>query len=221
MHLKTKKTSGFTLTELMIALALNAVLFIALISIFIANLDYYRKTIQINRLNQQLQSAMDSMVNTIRRAGYWANAANDIGTGNNTNPFMATATDITVSPQGNCILLGYDSNDNGVLPAISSAYDDKRYGFRLNGNSLQERPPGAPFDCTASSNTWEDMTDNNVILITQFTVTLNQQTRSANAGGSIMMRSVDISLKGELKSDATLTKTLTEHVRIRNDKYVP
>src|SRR6185503_16427844 len=97
--------------------------------------------------------AMQLMSNDIRRAGYWGNAISDINTGANNNPFMAAGTDIAITG-GNCILFSYDYNNNGTLPTISSASDDERYGFRLSGSTLQTRPPGASFDCSAAASAW-------------------------------------------------------------------
>ncbi len=214
--------AGFTLVEMMTALVINAILFTALMGVFIANINHYNKTINTSRLYQELEMSLQLMSNDIRRAGYWANAANDIGTGLNNNPYVVSGVDISVNGSNNCILLAYDKNSDGSLPAISSAYDDERYGFRLSGNAVQTRPPGATFSCTASSSAWENMTDPNVVKITALTFTLNTSTYSTGPGpAAITMRSVDISITGQLANDATITKTLTQHVRIRNDKYIP
>lgn len=215
------KICGFTLTELIIAVAINALLFGALITIFLANLNHYRMTININRLNQQLYAVVDIMAAEIRRAGYWANAKNDLGTNQNNNPFMATGVDISVT-SGNCILFAYDHDKNGTLPSIGSASDDERYGFRLSGQTIQTRPPGATFACNASASSWENITDTNVVQITALTFTLNTSTVVTGPGSrGLTQRSVDISVTGRLASDNTVTKTVTQHVRIHNDKFIP
>ena len=217
---KFKKSRGFTLAELMIALAINTLLFSGLIAIFVATLSHYRQTININRLNQQLQAVLDVMAADIKRAGYWANARNDINTNQNNNPFMASGTDLTVS--GSCILLTYDKDSNGSLPAVNSAIDDERYGFRLNNGAVQARPPGAVFACNAAASAWENMTDTNVIQITALTFALTTKNVVTGPGSrGITMRSVDITITGRLASNNSITKTLTEHVRIRNDKFIP
>lgn len=214
------KNSGFTFIELLTALAINLLLFGGLITIFLSNINHYRVSINTNRLNQQMQTAMLVMSNEIRRAGYWSNAQNDIGTGVNNNPFVASGTDISINVSNDCILFAYDSNDDGSLPAISSSIDDERYGFRLNGQTLQARPYGAPFSCTAATNTWENVTDSNIIQITALTFTLNQSTIATGPGSkSLIIRSVDISMTGRLTSDNSITKTITQHVRLMNDKF--
>lgn len=214
------KNSGFTLIELLTALAINVILFAGLIGIFLSNIDHYRESINTNRLNQQLQTAVMIMSDDIRRAGYWANAQNDIGSGVNNNPFMASGVDISTGNSGSCILFAYDTDNNGSLPSISSSIDDERYGFRLSGNILQTRPPGAPFDCTTAASNWENITNPNVIEVTALSFTINSSTIATGPGSkSLIQRSVDISLTGRLTSDNSVTKTITKHVRIMNDKF--
>lgn len=214
------KTQGFTFTELLVALTLNVMLSLAIITVFLSNMSHYRKSLNINRLYQQLQMAMTLMSNDIRRAGYWSNASGDIGTNQNNNPFMAAGMDISVNAAHNCILFSYDHDNNGSAPSISINYDDERYGYRLTNQTLQIRPPGSSFSC--SSNDWENVTDPNVIQITNLTFTLNTSTVTTGPGAQgIAMRSVDITLTGQLTSDNTITRTITQHIRLRNDKFIP
>lgn len=213
---------GFTLTELMIALTLNTLLLAALASVFLANLDHYRKMLNMARLNQQLESSLDMMSNEIRRAGYWKNAYTDIGTHANNNPFMSAGTDITVNAANNCILFTYDRDGSGTLPSINAAIDDERYGFRLINQTLQARPPGAAFNCSATSTAWENMTDPTFVQITNLTFTLTTSTITIGPGTKgISVRDIAISITGRLTSDTSITKTLTQRIRIRNDKFIP
>jgi prepilin peptidase dependent protein B len=215
------KQQGFTLTELLVTLVINAVLFAALMSIFLANLTHYRKAINQDRLYQQLQSAMNLMANDIRRAGYWSNAQNDIGLHQNNNPFMSASTDLSINGSGDCILFTYDRNGTGTLPSISSTIDDDRYGYRVTNQILQVRPPGAQFACSASSSNWDNLTDSNVLRITNLNFSPNHITITTGPGSrGITIRNVTISITGQLASDASISKTLTQQVRIQNDKFI-
>lgn len=222
MHIrKIHKQSGFTLTELMIALTVNIIILLGLVSVFSSNVSHSTKTKNIDTLSQQLESATQLMANDIRRAGYWGNALSDLGTNLNNNPFMAAGADISVTG-GNCILFAYDKNSDNTLATVSSAADDERYGFRLVNQTLQARPWGASFSCNAAANAWENVTDPGIIQITALSFTLNSTTVPVGATSNyILIRSVDISITGRLTSDTTVTKTITQHVRIMNDKYVP
>ncbi len=217
----SQRTHGFTLIELMIALTFNILLLSALIYTFSSNLNQYDKVITTDKMNQQLQQTLTVMSKEIRRAGYWSTAYNDIGTNTNSNPFMAVGLDIQ-TPSTNCILFSYDANADGTLPSISASLDDKRYGFRLLNQIIQERPPGAPFDCAANVGAWNNMTDPQVVRITNLSFTLNSQVVPIGATTRmIQLRSVDISITGQSTADASVTQTLTQHVRIRNDKFAP
>lgn len=211
------RSLGFTFIEMLVALAINAVLLLAITSIFSTHFGYFNTTKTADTLEQQLQMSMDLMANDIKRAGFWLNAYTDIAKTSNGNPFMASATDISIN--GSCILFTYDHAKNGILPAISSAGDDDRYGFRLINNVLQTRPPGATFACNAAATNWENITNPAIVRITALSFTLNQENVPSGATSYIMVRSIDISITGELVGNASITKTFTQRVRIRNDKY--
>jgi prepilin peptidase dependent protein B len=216
-----QKQSGLTLPEILIALTLNVLIFTALISIFIGNLKHHRDSLNATRLTQNLQSVLNVMGDDIVRAGYWANARTDIGTNLNNNPFMASGVDLAITG-GNCILFAYDHDSNGSLPSISSASDDERYGFRLVNQAIQARPPGATFACNAANNAWENMTDTNLMQITNLTFTLTSTTIATGPGSrSLLMRVIDISVTGQLTSNTSITRTLTKRIKIRNDKFIP
>ncbi len=215
-----KKCGGFTLVEILIAMALSGLLFTALLAIFISNLTHYNSIINNNHLNQQLQTTLQLMANDIRRAGFWVNTNGDIGSNQNNNPFMTNATNISVNNTNDCILFTYDHGKTGTLPAVSASSDDDRYGFQLSNQTIQARPPGASFACGAID--WENVTDPGFVQITALSFTLTTTTMTTGPGAQgIEMRSVDISITGQLTSDSTVTNTLTQHVRIRNDKFIP
>lgn len=204
----------------MIALVISSIIMIALLTLVVINLTHYQRALNTNRLNQQLSAVLSLMSDDIRRAGYWGSANGDLGSATNNNPFVATANDLTIGNSGGCILFTYDHDGNGSLASLSSSVDDERYGFRINNSAVQSRPPGAAFDCSAAANAWENVTDTNVINITALTFTLNSTTITTGPGTKgILLRSVDISITGQLNNDSSISRTLTQHVRIRNDKF--
>jgi len=213
---------GMSLIEMLIALVINVILLYALIAMSASNITHYNTATNINTLNQQLETSMQLMANDIRRAGYWATASNDINTGQNNNPFMTSSTNVSVNSANNCILFTYDYNKNGLLSPISSTSDDERYGFRLSGQTLQTRPFGAAFSCTAAASAWENVTNPGIVNITNLTFTLSTTTvPPSQTSNTIVIRNVSISITGQLATNASVTKTLTQNVRIRNDEFVP
>lgn len=212
------KIRAFTLIELLVVLIVSSLLLSGLISMYLASAKKYQQSSRIAQLDQTLQAAISLMASDIERAGFWKNASSDAGLHANNNPFMQN--DITINASGNCILLTYDKDGSGTFPSIGSGSDDKRYGFRLVNTTLQARPSGADYDCSAATNNWSNLTDPNLISITQLSFSPNHKTITVN-GGSIIVRTVIISLTGQLVSDPSVTKTMSRQVRVRNDKYTP
>ena len=218
MSIKQRLLAGYSIIELMIGLGLGSLLLAGAILAFSSFSKSSHDLLAANRLDHELRTALALMTEDIRRAGYSATASNDISAGTNTNPFMATGTDIN-APVSSCILFTYDKNSNGTLPSINTAPSDKRFGYRLSGNAVQVRPEyDSAFAC--DSGTWDNLTDPNLIQITglNFTITPTVVTLD-NGAGTLTIRNVSISITGQLTRDNTVTRTLNETVRVRNDKY--
>lgn len=218
------KIKGFTLIELLVTLTIASIILAGLIELYVASMNKTKDALNYTRLEQTLQNSMMLMASDIRRTGYWGNSKSNAGTGTNTNPFLTT-TDIYINPSQNCILLGYDRNGDGTLPSVNASSDDERYGFRLLNNAIQSRPPGANYDCNATADDWEDITDPNVVNITQLSFTKNEKSVDIDGSGagnsSMKIRTITISITGQLVSDTSISKTLSMDIKVRNDKYTP
>lgn len=202
---------GVTLVELMVALLIASAVIGGIMAIFVSSVKHGRMTVEQGHLDNELHHVMSVVTRDVRRAGYWASANTS-----STNPFMQSATDITINGGNNCILVSYDHNSDGSLPAVNSGTDDERYGYRLMNSAVQYRPNTAAFDCSASAGSWTNLTNPNVVNVTAFTVTKSTKTTS-----SMELRTITITLTGQLVSDATVTKTLTQVVKVQNDRYAP
>ncbi len=215
--LNAKSTqTGYSLIELMISITLGLFITSGSIVVLVNTMRNSHESLKLVRLNYDMQTAMNLMINDIRRAGYWSNAVNDMDSGANNNPFMQAGTDISISAGNNCILLTYDDDKNGTLPAVNTAGGDKRYGYRLSGQILQTRPVTADFDCTATTNTWDDLTDG---IITNFSVTETDTVAPITGTAStVTIRYITVTMTGQLDDDPVITRTLTQTVRVRNDK---
>lgn len=219
--LKISKQHGVTLLELMIALTVSTIVIGALVALFFTSTKHNRETVEIAKLDNQLNLVLNSMARDIRRAGYWADADTS-----STNPFMVTgSTDITVNGSNDCILLTYDHDADGALPSIGAGTDDERYGYRLLDGAVQYRPSGKAFSCTAGAQDWEDLTDKDIVNITALNIVLNNEDvdiDGAESGTALMrVRNVVITISGELVDDTAIQRTLTRQVKIYNDKYIP
>lgn len=210
---------GFTLLELLVGIGLMVFILGSGVLLYSTLIKSYYDLLATNKLDQQLRSAINMMSQDIRRAGYSANAQNDINSGSNTNSFMTGSKDISV-PNSSCILFTYDTDSNGALPALNSSGYDEHFGYRLSGTTLQSRNlTDAAQSCT--SGTWVDITDRNQISISNLQFVLASTVLNLSGGGTLSIRNVTISLSGNLSSDSSVTRTITETIRVRNDKYQP
>ncbi len=249
-----KKQTGYTLIEIMIALLLGLIVVAATITIYITTIRGSTDTLRSTRLNYDLDSTMQLMINDIRRAGYWGGAV--AGANSQDNPFMVPTTNVQINPDpGTCILYTYDANGSGILTPTVFTDDvdaDEFYGFRLEDGAIEMRLTGTT---TANCNdgAWQALTINNNssgerINITGLQFSFNpiinpnlpgtskclntasladpEDTLCAdttagylNTGQrAIETRQVNIVITGALANDATVTKTISDSVRIRNDR---
>lgn len=217
-----KQQQGLSLIELMVALLIGSILIISILAVVATTLKESTRNLQKQRLMFEIQSAVDDMVYDIRRAGYWSNAASIIGTNANPNPFMTTANITT--PTSNCILLSYDINDSGNLPSPNTSPDDERYGYRLSNGAIQARITSTSYDCSSDTG-WVNITDPNVIKITNLTFTISTPTTDIDGTGSgtstITERLVDITVTAELVNDTSVTTNLHQTVKVYNDLFTP
>jgi type IV pilus assembly protein PilW len=208
---------GFTLIELMIAMAIGLLLVSAVITLYVSmsssNIDYLKSI----RLNHELRSAMNLMVRDIRRAGHNQDAATESVAATSINPFsnssastvQATVLSVTgASTADRTISFSYDSDDDANIDT---------FGYRLNIvggiGAIQYCSNDTTTTGVACTN-WEDLTDSNLIDIDN--LDFEQDTLSV-AGGVFTIRQVTITVTGHLISDTDFSKTLSEVVKIRND----
>ena len=106
------KTNGFTLVELLVALAITGVVATAIGTTFIANLRAYTTQIEAVHTQQTLRATLSYLVNTIRMAGYKGTASDgiiDLLDGDD-----ADRAGILLALQGQCRLAA-DLDNSGTL----------------------------------------------------------------------------------------------------------
>lgn len=202
--------SGLSLIELMISIAVGLLLLAGVVSIYSNSVSSNSDALRTAKLNQDMRAIMLMMVNDIRRAGYNGSAAADVGGGAAANPFENIDTSTT-----GCILFQYD-----LTPFDGIVSTDEQFGYRLNDGKVESRAAGA----TCNGSGWQALSDTNTVTITALTFvsgTQNVNGPDNNADGTpdlvLTIRTITITLTGQLTNDATVTRTLTQQVRVRND----
>ena len=218
------KQRGLSLIELMIVLLVSSIILVGVLTVVGNVLNESSKSLQKQRLNYELQNILEFITRDVRRAGYWNNAINDVNTGVNTNPYMTTAS---INIVGNeCILLGYDIDSNGLLPALNSGSDDERYGYRYDttDKTVEGRTLTSNYSCI-TANGWDDITDPTILQISNLTFTQTIYPIDFDADpttpATINKNRINISVTGNLVQDASLVLTLNKTIYVYNSNYVP
>lgn len=145
------KTGGFTLPEMLIALAISAVLLIGaarfLPQLQLADL----RMLLMVQLHEELRLMMATLEKAVRRAGYCRGECGAAG--------------LTLGQQGSCLLLRWDENSNGKWEGVENDRSDY-YGYRLRQGNL-EMQRGVT-ECSSSG--WEKLNDPATVTISEFQV---------------------------------------------------
>jgi prepilin peptidase dependent protein B len=220
-----KKQTGFTLIEILISLLIGLIVLGSTISMYANTIQGSTNINNSARLNYDLESVMQLMVNDISRAGYWGSAK--VGANSEENPYTTGSANIQF-PTSSCILYSYNSGEN-----------TEYYGFKLQNNAISIRTANAAeatADCTG--NGWSSLTVGDDVNVTSLTFTANYKclnvttslsysstcAAAAAAGNlssghkAVESRQIDIVLAGRLVDDTSVTKSLNGTVKVRNNR---
>ncbi|MDT3705245.1 MAG: prepilin-type N-terminal cleavage/methylation domain-containing protein [Thiobacillus sp.] len=136
------------------------------------------------------------------------------GNWNILRPESVITTDAVPGTPGVCVLIVYDTDVNGIYE------DGERFGYRYDAadKAVEIRTSAASTHTCTLGGSWENLTDENTVEILDFSVTDNSPASFASGGLTVDLREFTISIKGRLKSDHSVERTLQETVRVRNDR---
>lgn len=209
------KQVGFSLIELMVSMIVGLLILAAVTSIFVSMLNSNNDNLKSMRLNQDLRAAMSLMTRNIRRSGVNQDSENLPSSGSNqfqgVEICSGTTPDTTVPITGDRIIFSYD--EAGTVGGTPDA--DEWFGYQYNSTDKDIKigitGPGA--SCALSN--WTSATDNTQVAITNLQF-LETQIPASFTGGT-PERQIAVTITGQLVSDASFQRTLTETVYIRNN----
>ena len=143
------KMAGFSLLEMLIALAISAVVMLSAGRFLPLLLAENAGVLQRAQLRQELQQMMATLEKAVRRAGY---CYGECGSG-------------ALQIRENCLLLRWDENSNGKWEGVSHAESDY-YGYRLRQQQL-EMQRGVD-QCQSAG--WERLSDPAFMTLEKFSV---------------------------------------------------
>lgn len=215
-----KRCCGFGLIELMVAVVIGLVVVGGITSLLVATLRTNTDNMEMTRLTQDLRATAELVTRDLRRAGYWPNAVDDVGSGGTSNPFQAIGFNDNPSDglDATCVLYRYDENENGTLEAT------EQRGFRYDADAqVIEAKTGGTDGCDDDTGDWEALTDNaadRFMEITNFRFTSmgGAPFESVSVTGrTFTIREVVINVEGRLADDPSVTRSVQSTIRVRND----
>lgn len=213
------RQGGFTLVEMMVAIVLGILVVSAVSAFAVSSLRAYADNMRSSRMTRDLRTGMTLAVRELRRAGYDSAAVTRTLTQSDPTMFGA----MTVS--GECVIYRYDRRLGGEADGPVAA---ETRGIRRNSasNALEIASSGADCDSAAG---WVPISDPKSLAVTQFTPKLVESAYCQPIGsiqdpttgkftftyGKGRVRTLQLCLKGRDARDASITRFVTDSVRVR------
>jgi Tfp pilus assembly protein PilW len=223
---KSKHQSGITLIETLIGLALSMIVVSSMVALMGNSLGSATRIIQMTQLSDDLRNTMSMLTRDVRRANYNANAYqcysnSDCGADVDANLQVG---ELTIE-NTNCLIFNLDRDQDGGSDSFRAG------GFRLSpsaGPGSIEMWVGnatatpACADGAGAGGNWIAMTDPDFVNITAFTIDSSNSIESSiteEGGGTLSQRTrqIKVEIVGELILDPTITRTIEDTIRVRND----
>lgn len=200
---------GISLLELLIAMALGLTVLAGVLQMTSLITESNRSTLQATRLEQDLRTVMDILVQDIRRAGAFPAAAADLGQParfiqDQPAPPMIDGKALRDGLSGSSISYGYRDSD-GKLTSGRFSHDVKA------GTVLMH---------TGTAAAPETITDPAFMHVS--TLQIGSETVTVNSVGLVLsLPSVRVTLVGHLKSSPDIERRLDSRVTWRNPQAMP
>lgn len=239
LDLHKKYSRGFSLVELMVALAAGLVVVGAVLAFTLSSLRSNTDYVKATRLTQELRRSIDFIGRELRRAGYDESAAKYYSQALTvTTPLTSPFAQMFISDT--CIIYAYDRGAPAAAGQIVLADGEVR-GIRLGrtpsgvgaleiaDSSLATgqisctgaSPNYATYPAACSAGGWCPLTDPRTVDITTFSVgsagSWGQDTPVGGVGTPIQIRDLVITLQGKLVGQDDVARGVTTRVKVRAD----
>ena len=208
-----KTQRGYTLIELMISLVIGLVALAAVTSVFISMLGTNTTQMKTIRLNQELRGAMTNIVRDLRRSGFNAYAAQQLGPPIASFGFSQLTLGGIAPVDGSAqstVNFAYDATYATYDPA-SPTIEVETFGYQLNNGAIR-----ACKDTVSTCSNWERITDDSLVNISALTFL-----PKITSVGGLNHTTITVTLTGNLIADTNFTRTLVQTVVLRNPGLVP
>jgi prepilin peptidase dependent protein B len=223
---------GWSLVELMLAIALGLLLLMALLQLAAGHVDEQRRLLLESRLTQDLRTAIELVSRDVRRSGYWGDVADGVW-----DSHRPTAT-LAANPYRGAVLngptaapwLGYGYSRDLTEDHVSS--NQEKFGLRLNpaSQTIEWRLSGSAV-APDERDHWQTLTDPALLRVTRLSIRLDEQRQSllghcpqtdcngqAGCPPERIQRRVRIELDAQDTRDRRVQRQLATETRLRNDE---
>jgi prepilin-type N-terminal cleavage/methylation domain-containing protein len=240
-----RKQAGFTLTELMIALAAGLVVSTAAVAFLFSSMKSNGEYVLSTRLTQELRNTLDLVSRDLRRAGYDELSMSGMSSGR-VSPFsrvqMCDAAGNCVggatapTPPLTCIIYSYD-RDNGLPGALDVNNGEVRAVRRMSVTAAN-RPNIGVIEYAVSTGGIKPSCDGTSPDYSSFPVACNATstwcalsdptklditsfalTDTGTTTGGVRLRDIGISIQGRPAGTTDYIRGVRGTVRIRSDCY--
>lgn len=200
---------GFTLLETLIAMTLGLMVLAGVLQFASRLVEANTTTLKVTRLEQDIRTLMDMMVQDVRRSGQFPEAVADLG---DPARFMV---DQPTAPMidGNAMHAGQ------VGTSLSYAYRESDSKL-VSGSFRHDAKAGTILMHTGTASAPETISDPAFMTVTQLEFTpIVTQTQAGNLAATLP--AIQIRIVASLKSDPATERTLEDRVTWRNPVIAP
>ncbi len=245
--MNSKNSLGFSMIELMIAMAIGLVVIGSVLAFTLSSIGTNTEYVQATRLSQELRNSMDFVSRELRRAGYDQNVGSYTAKYSPSNPYVTSPfARISTTNDANgdgtdgdgCVIYAYDRSGgtSGTVDLARGEIRALRLGFTPDGVGVLEMaesssgktpvcdgaaPTYTNYPPICSSAGWCALSDPQILNLTAFNLdTSGYIPQDGNAISTpLTMREIGIELQGQLRrsEDGTVTRGIRSDVKIRAD----
>lgn len=224
---------GLSIMELLVGVAVGLFVLAGASLVTSNQLTDNRRMLLETQIQQDLRAAMDIISRDIRRSGYWGNAYKSVQPETTvlTNPYQPVGVlSGTTNVVSDSIVYSY-SHDHDLLRAETDAVEpEEENGFSLDTDA---NGIGVIYAQLNRDGPAQPLTDPSVMNVTQFDVRVDTTeiplqvcgtppcppaTSGCGPRSSIFVRQVVMTISGTAVHDASVRRTVSNTVRLRNDQ---
>lgn len=216
---------GLSIVELLVGVTIGLFILAGATVVMSTQLGDNRRMLLEAQVQQDLRAVLDIVVRDVRRAGYWAQAWNNVWQPDAAqamrNPYnnLTTETDSVLYDRSQDESGAALGTDNNVVD------DDETVGFRHNADARTVE--------MRIGNSWQTLTDPAVLSVTQFSIAVRSRSVPLPCGAlcppgptlasnvlCLQVRDVVVTIVANAVHDSSVSRSASSDVRLRNDVLV-